>query len=113
MERFIAFCTGRPSSKNEECCTDRPVHKQDMDKLPASMPSSPAMVKKFFDCSFMACNNHTEDYNNWKKAMYAGKSFYFCSEACYNDWTEDPSQIGSWSPISEMSTESETTPLKI
>jgi len=77
------------------------------------MPASPAMVKKFWDCSFMACNNHTEDYNNWKKAMYAGKSFYFCSEACYDDWTEDPSQIGSWSPISEMSTESETTPLKI
>lgn len=99
MEAIVAYCTRRTTLL---ICGDRSPKNQVY-----KMPASPVIVKKFFDCSNMSCNNHTEKRSNWKRVTHTDKKYYFCSDDCHNDWLDDPSQIGSWSP---SSTESETPP---
>ena len=114
MESFLAYCTGNKIKPLlTEYCGARKASTGST-KGKEELPDSPAIVKKFFDCSNMACNNHTEYPSNWQKAKCVDKMYYFCSDDCHNDWADDPSQLGSWSPSSKPeSPQPIPTPLNI
>ena len=50
-------------------------------------------------CANFSCNEFEHDKSKWTvKVIHNKRPHYFCSFACKNDWLNDPSQIGSWSP---------------
>jgi|TARA_B110001450_G_scaffold94049_1_gene89202 YHS domain-containing protein len=111
MEAFISYCTGRTSGNKEECLC---ITRADAENKPSyEKVQSPSSIKRFIDCSNMACNEHTEDCTKWKKATSGLKKYHFCSDDCYHDWLEDPSQIGSWSPSSTDSETPSTSPSEL
>ena len=82
MNAFLNYCVYRAQPK---------------EKTPPSSPIPPAIKC----CANFNCNSFADEDSNWLKLTYSQKHHYFCTEYCKNDWLNDPSQIGSWSPPTE------------
>lgn len=51
-----------------------------------------------YNCCNLYCLNSTDLLQTWKHVKYNKKRLYFCTEDCWQQWADTPSQIGSWSP---------------
>ena len=65
-------------------------------------PSSPSPFRflniEIHDCSNLCCLQTTKTLKEWKRVEFNKRSLYFCSEDCWEEWIQSPSQIGCWSP---------------
>ena len=88
MNRFIEFCIYRfkPPSPPTPVSPESP-----------ESPVSPVPKKK---CCANFCCNSFDDGNaaEWVTVVHHQRQHRFCTIDCKNEWLNDPSQIGSWSP---------------
>jgi len=68
--------------------------------IPNKIPreASPDITTIEYNCCNLCCLNQTTTLRTWKHIKYHHKRLYFCTENCWQQWLNTPSQIGSWSP---------------
>ena len=82
MNSFLDYCISRFKTPAETPTSVSPIH------------SPPKKC-----CANFSCNEFEHDKSKWVvKVIHNKRPHYFCSVDCKNDWLNDPSQIGSWSP---------------
>ena len=79
MNRFLEFCIYRFKPPSPQ------------------IPVSPVQKKKKC-CANFCCNSFDNRNAEWVTVIHDQRQHRFCTIDCKNEWLNDPSQIGSWSP---------------
>ena len=61
-----------------------------------AIPPDPRVPDPIVDCGNMACLEHTLETTKWKLVYLNQSPVWFCSNRCWHEWLDTPSQIGCW-----------------
>ena len=86
MQGFFDYCYNTATRSS--------ISKQTID--PPASPKGISVTE--YNCCNLCCLNQTTTLRTWKHVKYHKKRLYFCTEDCWQQWINCPSQIGSWSP---------------
>ena len=88
MNSFIDFCIYRFKPHNID--QQPPVSSEQTHVSPVQQP------KKC--CANFCCNEFEDDNAEWVTCIHNKRHHRFCSIACQNEWLDNPSMIGCYSP---------------